>query len=157
MSEAERAEIIRQWYGGGSFRGIARALGMNRKTVAAVIKAHKDKRAQPHLSVPAPASQRKSLLDPYVSQIETLLQRYPDLTAVRLQEELCAAGFKGGYSIVKQRLRQMRPAAGAPTGHPIRDRTGGSGADGLLVVRDRFSRRGQAKSLGFQLHPRLLT
>ena len=37
MSEAERAEIIRQWYGGGSFRGIARALGMNRKTVAAVI------------------------------------------------------------------------------------------------------------------------
>ena len=62
MSEAERAEIIRQWYGGGSFRGIARALGMNRKTVAAVIKAHKDKRAQPHLSVPAPASQRKSLL-----------------------------------------------------------------------------------------------
>ena len=109
MSEAERAEIIRQWYGGGSFRGIARALGMNRKTVAAVIKAHKDKRAQPHLSVPAPASQRKSLLDPYVSQIETLLQRYPDLTAVRLQEELCAAGFKGGYSIVKQRLRQMRP------------------------------------------------
>ena len=64
MSEAERAEIIRQWYGGGSFRGIARALGMNRKTVAAVIKAHKDKRAQSHLSVPAPASQRKSLLDP---------------------------------------------------------------------------------------------
>ena len=44
------------------------ALGMYRKTVAAVIKAHKDKRAQPHLSVPAPASQRKSLLDPVWSK-----------------------------------------------------------------------------------------
>lgn len=109
MSEAERAEIIRQWYGGGSFRGIARALGVNRKTVAAVIKAHKDKRAQPHLDLPALASQRKSLLDPHVSQIETLLKRYPDLTAVRLHEELHAAGFKGGYTIVKQRLRQVRP------------------------------------------------
>ena len=54
MSEAERAEIIRQWYGGGSFRGIARALGMNRKTVAAVIKAHKDNVLSPISAYPHP-------------------------------------------------------------------------------------------------------
>lgn len=108
MTEFERAEIVRRFYGGGSYRSIARALGVNRKTVAAVIEAHQQERAQPNLALQAPA-RRKSVLDPFVSQIETLLKRYPDLTAVRLHEELCAAGFKGGYTIVKQRIRQMRP------------------------------------------------
>jgi len=108
MTEAERAEIVRQWYGGGSYRRIARAVGVNRKTVAAVIEAHQKERAQPNLALQAPA-RRKSALDPFIAQIETLLNRYPDLTAVRLHEELRAAGFQGGSTIVKERLRQMRP------------------------------------------------
>jgi transposase len=109
MTETQRLEILRRWYSGGSFRSIARILGVNRKTVAAVVAAHQKQRAQPTLAVPAPGSHRKSLLDPHVAQIEALLERYPDLTAVRLHEELCAAGFRGGYTIVKERLRQMRP------------------------------------------------
>jgi len=108
MTEAERAGIIRRWYGGGTYRGIARAVGMNRKTVAAVIEAHQKERAQPNLALQAPAK-RKRALDPFVAQIETLLNRYPDLTAVRLHEELRAAGFQGGATIVKDQLRKMRP------------------------------------------------
>lgn len=108
LSEAERAEIVRRWYGGGSYRTIARAVGVNRKTVAAVIDAHQKQRSQLNLALQAPAK-RKSLLDPYEAQIETLLNRYPDLTAVRLHEELQAAGFTGGYTIVKARLRKVRP------------------------------------------------
>ncbi|GMR22386.1 MAG: hypothetical protein BMS9Abin37_0733 [Acidobacteriota bacterium] len=108
MTEAERAEIVRRFYAGASFRSIARALGINRKTVAAVIKAHQKERAEPNLALEAPA-RRRSLLDPFVPQIESLLARYPDLTAVRLLEELRAEGFTGGYTIVKHRLRQMRP------------------------------------------------
>ncbi len=108
MTEAERAEIVRRYYAGASFRSIARALGVNRKTVAAVIKAHQKERAEPNLALEAPA-RRRNLLDPFVPQIESLLARYPDLTAVRLLEELRAGGFTGGYTIVKQRLRQMRP------------------------------------------------
>jgi transposase len=108
MTEAERAEIVRRFYGGASYRRIARALGVNRKTVAAVIETHQQQRAQPNLALQAPA-RRKSALDPYVAQIETLLSRYPDLTAVRLHEELRAAGFKGGYTVVKERLLRMRP------------------------------------------------
>ena len=69
MTEVERAEVVRRWYRGGSFRGIARALGVNRKTVAAVIESHQKKRAQPVLAVAVPA-RRKSTFDPYVAQIE---------------------------------------------------------------------------------------
>jgi transposase len=108
LTEAERAEIVRRWYGGTSYRKIARALGVNRKTVAAIIEAHQKQRAEPHLALQAP-SRRKSALDPFTDQIESLLKRYPDLTAVRLHEELRAAGFQGGYTIVKERLRKMRP------------------------------------------------
>jgi len=51
---------------------------------------------------------RKSKLDPYLSLMEELLEKYPDITDVRVFEELCEAGFDGGKTIVTDRLRQIR-------------------------------------------------
>jgi transposase len=115
MNDEQRAEIIRRYYGGTSFRRIARALHVDRKTVSKVVAAHQKQREEPHSALPPPV-RRASLLDPYRQQIEDLLARYPDLTAVRLHEELAASGFKGSYTIVRERLRRVRPK---PVSEPV--------------------------------------
>ena len=111
MNEHSRNEIIRLWYGRASRRRIAKMLGISRKAVTRVIREHERGRQGP---VERASVSRPSLLDPFTDEITHLVERYPDITAVRLHEELCYLGFKGGYTIVKERLRAVRP-------HPVRE------------------------------------
>jgi transposase len=128
MTDLDRLEIIRQRLGGASVRAIARALRMNRKTVAAVICAHEQDRQAPHSALPRLQVRRRKL-DAYDAQITALLARYPDITAVRLDEELRAAGFTGGHTIVKARLRALRPQ---PTQTPVIRFETGPGVQGQM-------------------------
>jgi transposase len=106
MNPSTRNEIIRLWYGGASRRRIAKMLGINRKTVAKVIEKHNEARSGLGTAI---SSRRPSLLDPYQENITHLVERYPDITAVRLHEELGRLGYRGGYTIVKEKLRAVRP------------------------------------------------
>jgi transposase len=115
MTELERLEIVRRFHAGASFRAIARALRVDRKTVAHVIHTYEQQRETPSLALPRPRL-RRSQLDAYTDHITALLERYPDITAVRLDEELRAKGFTGGHTIVKDRLRAVRPQ---PTRAPV--------------------------------------
>ena len=58
-----------------------------------------------------PRHRRPSKLDPYKEIIDTRLAEYPELSAVRLFEEVRAAGYPGGYGQVKRYVREVRPRA----------------------------------------------
>jgi transposase len=105
MNEHTRNEIISRHRAGASIRRIARELGLARNTVSGVLGRVEAQRAGADVSPP----RRPCLIDAYEPVIRELLARYPDLNAVRLLEELRQRGFAGGYTVVRLRLRELRP------------------------------------------------
>jgi transposase len=89
-----------------SRRAIARRLHCSRHTVDKALRLE-----QP----PSPKGKpRGSLLDPYRARIDALLANYPELTAVRILEEISKGenGYRGKITLVRKYLRQIRPARG---------------------------------------------
>jgi transposase len=120
MTEQKRNEIVSRFRAGASIRQIARDLGLARNTVSCALAQVQAQWAGANAATSSPMKSRS--LDPFETVIRELLGRYPELTAVRLLEELRQRGFAGGYTVVRQRLRELRPkAAPAPV---IRFETG---------------------------------
>ena len=111
MSWNSREELSHQaitLYGQGlSRRAIARALSVSRNTVRKLIVEHAKARRAPHASLVAPPARapRASKLDAFRDRTKELLERFPDITAQRVFEELRGVGFGGGYTAVKKLLR----------------------------------------------------
>ena len=89
-----------------SRRAIARRLHCCRRTV--------DKA----LAMQEPPGQtckpRGSILDPYRPQIDALIAKHPEMSAVRVLEEISNGdeGYRGRVTLVRDYLRQIRPARG---------------------------------------------
>jgi transposase len=113
MNEKLRHEIIQLHLGGASRRKIARMVGISRAQVKRVLREHASARDEgaPHPDLPLLKVRRPSLLDPHEAFIRETLERYPDITATRLLEELEGRGFRGKYTIVRERLRELRPSS----------------------------------------------
>ncbi len=89
---------------------IARHVGVSRETIYRWIATGQldrdldDEAVRSRPRAPAP-----SKLDPYKGIIDTRLADYPRLSAVRLFNEVQAAGYRGGYGQVKRYVRGVRP------------------------------------------------
>jgi transposase len=97
------AEVLRLGLVEGiAVRAIARRLHLARKTVRKILGRH---RAPPR---PA-AGPRGSILDPYEPAIRAVLDDTPEMLAPALLERLRPLGYTGGVTILRDRLRRLRP------------------------------------------------
>jgi transposase len=104
-SSARVAEVLRLGLVEGvAVRAIAKRLQMSRKTVRRILGRH---RAEPRPS-PEP---RSSMLDAYEPAIRAALADEPDMLAPAVLERLRPLGYTGGVTILRDRLRALRPRA----------------------------------------------
>src|ERR1700748_266393 len=98
-------ELHRQ---GISISAIARQVGLDRKTVRRYI-------AQ-GLEPPTygPRQSRISQLHAFEPYLRQRLAAFPQLTGRRLHRELRELGYSGGYTILTEPLRAIRPREGSP-------------------------------------------
>ena len=89
-----------------SGRAISRRLHCSWRTVAAALQLNQPPARQ--------VSRRASRLDPHKTKIDALLTKYPELSAVRIREELARGpeGYTGSVGTLRRHLRQVRPARG---------------------------------------------
>jgi len=85
---------------------ISRRLRCSRHTVAAALALDQPPARQ--------ASHRASLLDSHKTKIDALLTKHPELSAVRIREEIARGpeGYTGSACTLRRHLRQVRPARG---------------------------------------------
>ena len=90
-------------------KAAAERLGISRRTVSRLIRSGELDRDldEPVCYKARPAVPRK--LDPYRGIIQARLEAYPELSSVRLMAEIRAAGYDGGYTQLKEYVREIRP------------------------------------------------
>src|SRR5689334_24712868 len=122
MNEAMRHEVVQRRQAGTSIRSIAKDLGISRGAVIralARVQAQREGRAAPAPGPRGPRGPRvpprRSIVDAFEPILVELLGRYPNLTIERALQELRQRGFAGGYTVLRQRIRLLRPrSAPAP-------------------------------------------
>lgn len=116
MTEEMRHEIVQRRQAGASLRSIAEELGISRGAVYRALARVQAQREGRTALVPR-ARQRGSIVDPFEPILKELLAKYPNLTVERALQELRARGYAGGYTVLRERVRLLRPRP-APTPVP---------------------------------------
>jgi transposase len=103
LTEEQRSRIKKVFKETGYIRRTAKQVGVSRNAVRREL----ERIAHPIPNAPA-YPRRPSKLDPYKSKISYLVIE-KHLTAVRVLEEITELGYQGGYSILKDYIRTIRP------------------------------------------------
>ncbi len=98
-------ELHRQGVG---VSAIARQIGLDRKTVRRYI----ERGLEPPAYGPRPP--RTSKVAPFADYLQARLAAFPQLTGQRLLRELRDRGYTGGYTVLTDFLRDVRPPEAPP-------------------------------------------
>ena len=110
-SDTRVAEALKLYLVDGlSVRAIARRLNMSRNTVRRLVKPGAPARRGADAERPS----RATLLGPYEPRVKALLAETPEMTAPGVLEKLRADGYRGGITILRDRMRQLRPRPAEP-------------------------------------------
>jgi transposase len=112
MNEEMRHEIVQRRQAGTSIRAIATELGISRGAVIRALARVQTQRDGGATLLPKPCP-RGSIIDAFEPILKELLGKYPNLTVARAWQELQARGFTGKYTLVRERVRLLRPGAAA--------------------------------------------
>lgn len=93
---------------GWSIRSLSRYFRTTRNVVRRIVRGHEKRRNEGH-DILGKRLKRASKLDTFEPEMKRLLEKYPDITGVRLHEKLVEAGYKGGITILRERLAGLRP------------------------------------------------
>jgi transposase len=104
---AELIVILELHQLGMTVSAIARRTGLHRSTVARYIA----RGIEPPIYGPRPP--RATKLTPFVRYLRERIAAVPELTGSRLYREIRELGYPGGYTVVKDFLRQLRPRPAA--------------------------------------------
>ena len=130
--------LLRHYLDQGSSKSdLARQLGVSRDTIHRWIRdgdLERDVDAEAVRYGPRPLVATK--LDPYKAIIEARLAAYPELSSIRLLDEIRAAGYAGGYSQLKAYVGRVRPR---PRGE-IGDRSVTAQTSGHTLLFEEFSK-----------------
>jgi len=109
LIEMERRVLLRHYLEQGLPKAeVARQLGISRETIYSMIrKGDLDRDPLEVRYGPRPPIATK--LDPFKAIIAARLEEYPELTGVRLFEEIRAAGYTGGVTQLRDYVRTIRP------------------------------------------------
>jgi transposase len=112
-------EVQRRRAAGESYRGIAHAMGINRRTVRRL--ASTPIPPQNEIRHPRPGGLRSPSLQPYVNYLQ---DRWQDgcHNIRQLRREIAAQGYTGSYSLLNQALRPWRPPREPPQARQQRRR-----------------------------------
>ena len=99
---------------GWTIRALCRYFHTSRNTVRRILRTHKNQRDSGHEMLKK-RLKRASKLDDFEPEIKRLIEKYPDMTGVRIHEELKGAGYTGGITILRERLLDLR----APCKEPV--------------------------------------